>query len=341
MNHTIPYNVRNQHRTHSFESDPVLYIQSSYNIGGWERDRFTQDMSEYSCTICHHVYKEAMTLQCGHTFCQSCLFMQESIESTCKQCDTLCIQVVPDFSKRMKINQSISTCRYKEQGCTWIDTLQHTLSHEATCTYKQVACEKCHSLCSAHQLEHHRTIECEYRLLTCKSCNHSFTKLTLEHHETNKCPELQTSCEYCSWTGKQGDKKTHLETCSTLYIPCRYALYGCTSKVTRDEMMAHEQEMDHFSMVCSTLEQREKEWKTKWLLLHQDGPFHIRTHTHLVTLCSDGKEDVCSECTRQLQEENGTWFGYYCTQGCPYHVCMDCFSKVRLYKSKTTKWYKK
>lgn len=327
MNPLKSYLVKNQHHKQSFDVDQILYSQPISTSCGWNLDRFTQNMSEYICSICSHVYRDAMTLQCGHTFCQSCIFMSESNQSTCIECNTLYLQFVPDFSKRLKINQSITTCSYKPYGCLFIDTLQHSLLHEITCPYKQVSCEKCKVVCCKNQISHHMTDDCMYRVQDCEKCGQSIPTVFYDKHKNNECMEKELSSE------QQNDT----ETCH----PCRYSIYGCSSTISYDQINTHEQEIDHFTLVCATLEKREKEWKQKWVYTHQDGPYHIRTHNHIVTLCADGKEDECSECKKPLQEENGNWFGYYCAQGCMYTVCMDCFNNVRLYKSKTTKWYKK
>jgi hypothetical protein len=257
------------------------------------------------------------------------------------ECNLPFIQYVPDFSKRMKINHSLVTCINEENGCTVTDQLDHISFHEATCTYKNVKCTKCNKVCCEKNLTYHNTQECEYRLQECDKCGQSIPLLSFESHKQIDCVVLDVSCDYCSWTGTQHEKKIHVETCKYVSIPCRYHIFGCTSKVTRNEMSHHENEIDHFPLICTRIEEIETEWNVKWLQLHQDGPYHIRTHHHTVTLCSDEKEDSCSECKKPLRQNNKNYIGYYCAQGCMYVVCTECFNNVRLYKSKVTKWYKK
>lgn len=305
--------------------------------GGWVRDRFLQHMDDFICPICHDVCKDAMTLNCGHTFCQSCITRSEAnFQSKCPECRTFSMQLVPDFSKRMKINGCTVTCVYKENGCPVTDALSRIFTHEYTCLFKKQPCNDCFSMVCMNQLENHKQTECTHRMRQCERCMQSVRYLYSEEHDTITCPELDKTCDYCDWTGKNSQLSDHMKQCQKMPIPCPYAKYGCLDIVVRQDMPTHVREMDHLHYVCETVERLEQELYYSRVINQPEGPLRVKTHGHTLILCSDGIHDSCDQCKKPfVAQYNELVFAYYCTSGCNYAVCPDCMPVIRLYKSKT------
>jgi hypothetical protein len=305
--------------------------------GGWVRDRFLKNMDDFICSICHEVCKDAMSLNCGHTFCQSCITRSEAnFKSKCPECRTFSMQLVPDFSKRMKINGCTVSCIYKENGCTVTDALSRIFTHEYTCLFKKQPCNDCFSMVCLNQIETHKQSECTHRMRQCERCMQSVRYLYREEHDTKDCPELDKTCDYCDWTGKNSQLSDHMQQCQKVPIPCPYAKYGCPTVVIRQDMPAHVREIDHLSFVCETVEQLEQELYYTRMINQPEGPLRVRTHDHPLILCSDGMNDSCGHCKKPfVAQHNQLVFAYYCTSGCNYAVCPDCMPIIRMYKSKS------
>jgi hydrogenase maturation factor HypF (carbamoyltransferase family) len=127
-----------------------------------------------------------------------------------------------------------------------------------------------------------------------------------------------------------------MEECPQLPIPCPYHTYGCQITVIRTMLKEHlfDHYYSHLELVCKTIEQKDMLWKQKLGSVQYDGPFRISSHSHIVVLYEDMKDAVCNECKKPIEEENQKWFAYYCTSGCTYCVCTECFPSLRVHKSR-------
>jgi hypothetical protein len=318
---------------------PVAPLVSSPSThGGWSKDRFLhQSIDDYICSICHDVCKDAMTLNCGHSFCQSCITRSESsFQNKCPECRTLSMHLVPDFSKRMKINGFTVTCTYKEFGCSTTDALSRIFTHEYTCSFMKKECLDCKTMLCDYQMEHHKKYDCVYRSHSCERCNESIRYIDYDHHMNVTCTKIEKTCIYCTWKGNQEQIKQHLEECPQLPIPCPYHTYGCQITVKRNMLKEHlfDHNHSHLELLCKTIKQKDTLWKQKLRSVQYDGPFRISSHSHIVVLCEDMKDAVCEECNKPIEEENQKWFAYYCTSGCRYCVCTECFPSLRIHKSR-------
>lgn len=298
---------------------------------GWEVDRFDSVPDDVICHLCKYVCCEAMALNCGHSFCKTCIYnSKEYFKSKCPECTECTTQMVPDFAKRMKINGLIVSCKYKKDGCMTKEAISRIIPHEYLCEYEPIPCSLCQTKICRHTLHHHQHELCAYRPVICDICTTSIPYCTKEDHLLYTCPAIETDCAYCSWQGTRGTLTSHESICPLKPIPCIYAQYGCPDLVPRCNMTLHSKETSHIPLLYQAIHERDQ----KWMLVRPDGPFHITSHKHPVTLCADLTEP-CSVCKKELIKECERTFAYRCTQGCDYHVCTSCLITHRTYKVKS------
>ena len=327
--------------TTSFQFNMTPASQTRQSLSeGWSADRFDSNVADLLCTICSHVCKSAMTLNCGHSFCESCILSSnDHFKSICPSCNLTSIQLVPDFAKRMKINGSSVWCRYKKDGCEYKDALNRIEVHEQTCNYKPFPCSSCGTMINAPTVEHHHEHECPRRLIPCISCHTKVHSNELDEHVEKLCPLLKKECGSCPWVGTNATLDEHELTCPLKHISCPYATYGCTTVCPRYVMETHVNETDHLPSVCAFIEkqkeitdQREQYWRERFRAMMPEGPLRVITHSHHLVLFSDVHEP-CSECQIRVEEDNGNYFAYRCSCGCKFQLCYECMCKKRVFKT--------
>lgn len=298
---------------------------------GWATDRFVMIPEEVTCPLCTHVCRDAMALNCGHSFCQACIVKSEDhFKNICPICKLFISQLVPDFAKRMKINGLFVSCRYKKEGCSCTDAVSRIGPHEYLCGYEPIVCTVCEAKVCRNQMQQHQQETCPYRLQVCPSCSKKVPYCTMTDHLRYKCPSIEMVCRYCTWTGLRGKQPEHNATCPLFPIECPYARYGCTEIVPRNSMDTHTMNVTHIPLLYQAIQEREQ----AWVLARPDGPFLVGCHKHPVILCADVTEP-CSLCQKALVPENNRTFVYRCTQGCEYHLCNTCMISQRTYKIKS------
>jgi hypothetical protein len=98
-------------------------------------------------------------------------------------------------------------------------------------------------------------------------------------------------------------------------------------------MKEHEQDPSHIPIICNKMDQRMKEWDSMYMAQLQTGPFRVSGHGHIVVLCSD-LNTSCKLCKTPIPSKQGRHFGYQCAHGCDFSLCVSCFCKQRLFRSK-------
>lgn len=225
------------------------YIHNNYIYeSGWEKDRFISQVEDYICGICLNVYRNAMTLQCGHTFCHGCI---QNI-NRCAICRASTNDFVPDYSKRMHILGLTVKCSHED--CPITDSLRAIHHHEQVCDYKLVACNDCKTDIQHKNFSSHALV-CEERKIPCEACLKLYPKHSLSNH---LCPQAHVSCELCKWTGKRIDQEHHDKECMNRVIACPLARYGCTFTGVRHGMVSHIETVDHVVMMSQSIEERLK-----------------------------------------------------------------------------------
>ena len=299
--------------------------------GGWPLCRFEKVVAdELRCKLCQNVCQDAMALNCGHSFCKTCIFSSDSnFKNQCPTCNKCMTQTVPDFSTRMKINGLMITCRYRSLECDHVDAVSRIEAHEVFCTFKPIQCLLCQDFICKNKMTHHVNHDCLYRMQMCNLCDLSIPFCDMENHTRLTCTTLKKTCMYCDWIGTIGTHPVHDTECEHKPVPCTYMSYGCMDYIPRYKLAHHEQDSLHMPLLFRALKQMEH----YCYLSRPEVPIRVASHRHLVILCADLVEP-CAFCKMPLSLEKGRTFAYRCTQGCDYHLCANCVIKERIYKLK-------
>jgi hypothetical protein len=303
--------------------------------GGYLVERFISNMDEYLCAICREVCRSPVSINCGHTFCCKCLERSESnFKNQCPQCRAPITRSVPSFNMKMKIDGSQIKCMNYEYGCTFIDAVSRINMHEEECELKHVICIQCKQNCLSSSLENHKKEECPNRLVSCKDCS-KMIPLSIMSDHIDECLFQNVTCESCEKEFTRLVLASHQTSeCPKQIIPCRYHKYGCEYTCKREDMNIHDEMVNHVPIICQTLDKKMEEWDMIRISQLQNGPFSVSGHGHVVMLCSDLENVTCKLCRHKIPEIKGRFFGYACSNGCPFSLCIPCFSTQRLFRSK-------
>lgn len=303
---------------------------------GWPLDRFVdKNLLDYVCAICRDICRNAVSINCGHTFCEKCIQRSShNFKNECPQCRVLITQMVPSFHIRMKIEGLHIMCENNESGCTYTDATSRIKEHEESCPKRNVPCDDCEQNILESELEDHRLNRCTHRKVKCDICVNMVPLHKMEEHVRDLCLLKEIGCEWCSVVMQRFLMSGHLTECPKLVIPCTYYSYGCKNVCERQLMSTHLESVNHIPIICNAFDNKIEEWDRLYLSQLNDGPFRISGHGHLVVLCSDLNGVRCKACRKPMKEHKERFFGYICTNGCPFALCVECFGQRRLYRSK-------
>ena len=136
---------------------------------------------ETNCPICFHVFFEPkLAINCGHSFCATCIANHEEEEKPCPFCNQQG-KFVEDKRLKRIINDYEVYCPHREKGCEWTGELRQLESHLnyrdpilddvlKGCQFQEVQCGFCRS----------------YR---CERC-------FMPDHISTQCPNHEVECEY-------------------------------------------------------------------------------------------------------------------------------------------------
>jgi hypothetical protein len=301
---------------------------------GWPVERFIEPMDDFICPICREVCRDASSINCGHSYCESCILISNISEygDRCSLCRVKIIQQVPDFSKRMIINRKLMTCMNKELGCKTSTSVLNILEHEKMCEFRIVKCNSCTDYISLVLMEEHIKNICMFRLVPCNECKSLVQYSLMETHLT-ECPSQLIDCPYCNWIGLRSELTLHESECQDMPVLCIYHIHGCDVIVPRRLKEEHEK-TNHTALLSRALYKLSEKIEFNMQSYPPDGPYRILRHPHSVVLCSDLDNDSCDVCRNAITGRDGLWIGYRCIRGCNYTVCVACFPSVRLYRSK-------
>ena len=218
------------------------------NLVGWDPDRFRVPVSNFLCAICLNVFRNASTLECGHTFCINCI--HQSRQERCSLCRAPFHDIVPDYSKRMEIMGLQVSC--KHDGCTITESLRTIAHHEQCCAYQLMPCKDCKTEYQRQDMETHLK-ECPNRRVKCEVCHKSYP---LSRFDDHTCPEAIVTCTMCDWEGKQLAQAQHNMECVNRVIACPLACYGCVYTGARSSMMTHLEQPTHLLLLSKSIEAR-------------------------------------------------------------------------------------
>lgn len=298
------------------------------SVIGWSAERFEEVPKDVICLLCMQVVREAMTLNCAHTYCQSCILSNElHFKNKCPTCLNSVSQLVPDFAIRMKVNGMTLCCSYKEHGCPTKLALLRISSHEESCSFRPIECKACLKKIPSCHMVSHQSDECPKRIKTCEKCLEKTTYDAIEHHHRLVCRYTPLHCSYCPWNGIRQDLVQHEVECELKPRSCSYASVGCTFIHTPLELKQHLLETDHLPLVHASMDRMTR------LFPYPEGPFLTNSHEHMVTLI-DGIRETCNECKKPTTDYHPRGLAYQCQFGCDYVLCLSCLHEKRIYDKK-------
>eukprot|EP00956_Cyclotella_meneghiniana_P029093 scaffold69416_cov19-Cyclotella_meneghiniana.AAC.1 len=133
------------------------------------------------CAICHDVLKDAVGINCGHSFCEECA-KACLLTKSCPNCRAAFTSYAPNYTTREfigsmpvrchhgqdELNESNKTTRGNDgeavsnDRCTWTGKCEDLHSHENTCQFKIVTCsiDGCDHTCRRKDMLNHLSEDC-------------------------------------------------------------------------------------------------------------------------------------------------------------------------------------
>ncbi len=88
----------------------------------------------FYCAICSDVMTNAVSLQCGHEFCEKCITHTIKV---CPLCRSNSTDYVPSYEKRRRISALKIKCVNNGKGCEFFDAQSRISQHELICEYNE------------------------------------------------------------------------------------------------------------------------------------------------------------------------------------------------------------
>ena len=204
-------------------------------------------MDAFHCAICTEVMADAVTLPCGHEFCDGCIAQHRGMPGErncpiCRQPIPSTYTSIPAYKTRSLIKGLRVRCRFSSpQGCPFEDALQRIEAHEAACPLRVEPCALCCKPEALASMQDHMASRCERRLVACGDCAAKVAFAEQWQHST-VCPEKVVTCPNgCSGVRiTRRGLSSHLSSwCSLQLVACSLKPLGCTLKVPRRDMHEH------------------------------------------------------------------------------------------------------
>ena len=222
---------------------------------------------EYTCPICTliaHVPHQVTC--CGRIICKGCLDRLKSANknASCPMCRQ---PLTGTHFRDTRVGRAIDNleiyCIHKNRGCTWAGRVKEITDHLKLCDQVDVKCKECKAVVMRGGLDSHLTSACSKRIHTCHLCDAkgSYDKITGIHKSV--CPKASVSCpnEGCNAALLRQSLPSHHEVCPQEVVACPFAMAGCTSKVKRNALPAHERSFVYKHNQMSMIKLRELDKK--------------------------------------------------------------------------------
>ena len=148
--------------------------------------------------------------------------------------------------------------------CRWKGTLGMLAGHVTTCQFTPIPCP---SACKNNDgevnlfirkdLASHVESECPNRDYRCEYCGEKGTFASISEVHDKTCEMKTVPCPNadCSDAIERQAIKRHLEDCPHTEVPCKYQKIGCSVKIVRRDISAHEEEEGrlHLQMAVDTI----------------------------------------------------------------------------------------
>ena len=213
----------------------------SVDYGGHDLN-FTEPPDDLVCMICHLVAREAQQVECcGKVFCRSCIEKVRTRLGSCPNCRKLAPKIFVDLRSERHIKQLKLSCENESAGCSWTGTMEAYDTHRKNCDFVEVSCPNwCMEKVLRRFLDEHLQKTCPQRLEVCVVCHKKVPHEEVpSHHET--CPSVEVRCTNygCSVKVYRGQLVAHQNVCPKHIISCPYLEAGCTARILREDLQTH------------------------------------------------------------------------------------------------------
>ena len=301
---------------------------------------------DYTCHVCLSVLRDPVSIECGHSFCKSCIEKSMEISKRCPTCRKDIreaprpILVLKNHINLLKIN-----C---ENDCKWEGKIEKYDEHLKTCTkstktpcprchksivndiltkhilvdcpYREEACHLCGMMVEHNIMKIHQRVECKHRLIDCEACGIPTMCSILDEHKRLRCIRRPIACIYCHLQHPFMDIDRHQSMCLMRNVTCTQ----CHEEVRFDKLPEHKAECLHRLM------------KQQQTLIKMDynipcayckTEFRDDVLKYHMMICSK-KRVPCTRCNKMFEQVQLQDHQKICTYGTIMcHFCCNRFSR--------------
>ena len=143
-------------------------------------------LSSCICCICHEVFNSPRTLECGHTFCKSCLddYIKTSpVLKSCPECRAFIINYSPN--RTVVLDRIVQDSKIRCPSilhdpltpCKYVGKLSESSAHVQKCCYMRVKCT-CGKFIRRIDFAN-PAVKCDCKIESCKYCQDKVTSRLL------------------------------------------------------------------------------------------------------------------------------------------------------------------
>lgn len=126
---------------------------------GFSTDMFLSEPSDsFICVICHDVLKDAVSINCGHTFCGECIdnVNHASNNASCPNCRAVLRDFNPNYVVRDVIGKMSVRCPDGAE-CGWTGQIMDLCVHGNACMLSTIKCnvQGCNHTCQRKDMADH------------------------------------------------------------------------------------------------------------------------------------------------------------------------------------------
>ncbi|KAI1364255.1 hypothetical protein F5Y08DRAFT_219063 [Xylaria arbuscula] len=194
------------------------------------------------CPICRLPLVSPTITNCDHVFCQMCIVQAHTLNPICPV-DRLPLKLATETRTAPKIihnqlDNLLVRCPNRTRGCDLVVTRALVENHVARyCEKTHVPCP--HPACDKVVARKDSGKGCLHYDVKCEYCDHVYEKAALEEHQDSQCANRKKNCELCATEFVRHKQDEHLKECLEVETPCKFAPFGCTSRVRRKELDEH------------------------------------------------------------------------------------------------------
>ncbi len=155
------------------------------------------DPEKYLCWVCRRILRNPHVAECGHRFCQGCLYEVLGTKGylPCEGCrldgtpGVYITRGYSDMAMRRELGRLHCVC--PTRGCSWTGKLdEYEGKHEDQCQFGHSVCDLCGQNIATDKLSEHRQ-SCPAALTECPHCQASLEQSKVQNHISDNCPEVK------------------------------------------------------------------------------------------------------------------------------------------------------